>query len=78
MMKITEYLMSLKDIEDVRIPNRTAFSLQEMYFLNVPCFLKYYYEDEATDNETSNDSFDSSFESKNIPGANESSHTSKL
>jgi len=65
MLKITEYLMSLKEVEDVRINNRKAFSLQHTFKLNVPSFLKYYYEDESSiDNEHSVESIDSSLEMK--------------
>jgi hypothetical protein len=48
--RITEYLMELKDLDDVRTINRKTFSLQELYELDVPSFLKYYYDDEKSPN----------------------------
>jgi len=56
--KIKDYLLSLKDLEDVRTINRKTFSLTELCKLNIPSFLKYYYEDE-NENDVSNDSVDS-------------------
>lgn len=54
--KIRDYLLSLKDLEDVRVINRKTFSLTELYELDVPSFLKYYYEDELSGNEECLDS----------------------
>ena len=45
--KIADYLLSLKDLDDVRTTNRKTFSLTELYELDVPRFLKYYYEDDT-------------------------------
>ena len=43
--KIKDYIISLKDMDDVRIANRKTFSLMELYELNISSFLKYYYDD---------------------------------
>eukprot|EP00831_Metopus_contortus_P079916 TRINITY_DN804_c0_g2_i1.p1 TRINITY_DN804_c0_g2~~TRINITY_DN804_c0_g2_i1.p1 ORF type:complete len:345 (+),score=47.62 TRINITY_DN804_c0_g2_i1:137-1036(+) len=51
--KITNYLLSLKEVEDVREINRLTFSLSELRDLNLPSFVKYYHEE---DNEISVDS----------------------
>ncbi len=48
MPKIAEYLLGLEGLEDVRSVNRQTFSLTELYELNVPRFLKYYYDEEKT------------------------------
>ncbi len=45
MPKIRDYLISLKDLEDVRVINRKTFSLTELYELDISSFLKYYYDD---------------------------------
>ena len=45
MPKIRDYLISLKDMEDVRITNKKTFSLTELYDLDISSFLKYYYDD---------------------------------
>ena len=44
--KIRDYILSLKDLDDVRTKNQKTFSLTELYILDVPSFLKYYYDDE--------------------------------
>ena len=54
--KITDYLLSLKDVEDVRAINRRTFSLSELYDLDVPRFIKYYYDDEEADGSRKGDS----------------------
>lgn len=43
--KIYDYLMSLKDLPDVRVKNKETFSLTQLYSLNISRFLKYYYDD---------------------------------
>eukprot|EP01022_Parablepharisma_sp_SALTPOND_P014065 TRINITY_DN1893_c0_g1_i1.p2 TRINITY_DN1893_c0_g1~~TRINITY_DN1893_c0_g1_i1.p2 ORF type:complete len:570 (-),score=59.52 TRINITY_DN1893_c0_g1_i1:7307-9016(-) len=45
MPKIRDYLVSLKDLEDVRVINKKTFSLTELYELDISSFLKYYYDD---------------------------------
>ncbi len=77
MLKITDYLMSLKDADDVRTVNRATFSLQRMCTLDVLSFLKYYDEDEANENDVSGDSFDSSFDSKSSCNESVSSTTAE-
>lgn len=42
LIKIKDYLLSLKDVQDVRVINRKNFSLQELYDLNPSGFVKYY------------------------------------
>ena len=49
MPKIKDYLISLKDLEDVRIVNMKTFSLTELYELEISTFLKYYYDDPKLD-----------------------------
>jgi len=44
MPKIRDYLISLKDLEDIREINKRTFSLSELYKLEVSSFLKYYYD----------------------------------
>ncbi len=56
--KIRDYLLNLKDLEDVRVINRKTFSLSELSKLDVPSFVKYYYEPD-NENDISNDSMDS-------------------
>jgi len=56
--KIADYIMSLKDLPDVRLKNRDTFCLSQLYSLNIQGFLKYYY-DEGNDNDGSVDSSDS-------------------
>ncbi len=46
MPKIRDYLLSLKDLEDVREINRKTFSLTELCRLDIACFLKYYLRDD--------------------------------
>lgn len=50
MPKIRDYLISLKDLEDVRAINMRTFSLTELYRLDISSFLKYY-QDESKENE---------------------------
>ena len=45
MPKIRDYLISLKDLDDVRTINTKTFSLTELYELDISSFLKYYYDD---------------------------------
>lgn len=45
MPKIKDYLISLKDLDDVRTINMKTFSLKELYDLEISNFLKYYYDD---------------------------------
>lgn len=54
LLKTTEYLLSLKDVEDVRKLNSKTFCLQDLYALDVAKFLKYYYmlDEEATSDES--------------------------
>jgi Dullard-like phosphatase family protein len=44
MPKIRDYLISLKDLEDIREINKRTFSLSELYKLEISSFLKYYYD----------------------------------
>lgn len=44
MPKIRDYLISLKDLEDIRVINMRTFSLSELYHLDISSFLKYYYD----------------------------------
>lgn len=44
MPKIKEYLISLKDLEDIRVINMKTFSLSELKKLGVSSYLKYYYD----------------------------------
>jgi len=62
MLKITDYLMSLKDVTDIRIKNKEEFEMNRMSRLDICRFLKYYSEEE-NNTDSSFDSFDSSFES---------------
>jgi len=48
MPKIKDYLISLKDLEDVRVINKKTFSLTELIEMNISSFLKYYYDDPVT------------------------------
>ncbi len=59
---IKNYLLGLKDLDDFRKKNRQTFSLKELYDLNVHNFLKYYCEDDGSDDDFSGDSFDNSLE----------------
>ena len=43
--KIKDYIITLKDMEDVRIINKKTFSLTELFELNISSFVKYYYDD---------------------------------
>ena len=45
MSKLVQYLMSIKDLDNIRERNGKTFGLEELLGLNVPSFLKYYYED---------------------------------
>eukprot|EP00826_Nyctotherus_ovalis_P057436 TRINITY_DN7849_c0_g1_i2.p1 TRINITY_DN7849_c0_g1~~TRINITY_DN7849_c0_g1_i2.p1 ORF type:complete len:498 (-),score=152.55 TRINITY_DN7849_c0_g1_i2:110-1603(-) len=45
MPKIRDYLISLKDLEDIRAINTRTFSLTELYRLDISSFLKYYQEE---------------------------------
>lgn len=64
LVKIKDYLLSLRGTQDFRIKNRQCFSLKELYDLNVHNFLKYYDngEDTESDNDISGDSFDNSLD----------------
>jgi hypothetical protein len=42
--KIKDYLIKLKDLEDIRVINRKTFSLSKLCELEVSSFLKYYYD----------------------------------
>lgn len=44
LLKIKDYLISLKDVQDVRVINRKNFSLTELYEIDTSNFLKYYSE----------------------------------
>lgn len=46
MLKIKDYLINLKDLEDVTTINRKIFSLTELYELDISPILRYYYDDE--------------------------------
>lgn len=51
LLKMKDFLISLKDVEDVRKIIKNTFRLQELYTLDVNKFLKYYYTlDEESDN----------------------------
>jgi len=42
LLKIKDYLLSLKDVQDVRVINRKNFSLTELYNLNLCSIIKFY------------------------------------
>eukprot|EP00826_Nyctotherus_ovalis_P065420 TRINITY_DN9620_c0_g2_i1.p1 TRINITY_DN9620_c0_g2~~TRINITY_DN9620_c0_g2_i1.p1 ORF type:complete len:505 (+),score=102.93 TRINITY_DN9620_c0_g2_i1:207-1721(+) len=42
MLKIKDYLISLKDLEDIRVINKRTFSLSELVKLDVASFIVYY------------------------------------
>ena len=46
MLKIKDYLITLKDLEDVTAINKKMFSLTDLYECDITSFLKYYYDDE--------------------------------
>lgn len=46
MLKIKDYLINLKDLEDMTVINKKTFSLTELYEFDITSFLKYYYDDE--------------------------------
>ena len=45
LVKVTNHIMALKDLKDVRAGNREGFGLQQMYNLNAARFLRYYEEE---------------------------------
>lgn len=58
--KIKDYLLSLKDLDDFRIINKKTFSLTELYQLDIPSFLKYYYEESSANFESTAEDTDNS------------------
>ena len=66
LLKIADYLIALKDDEDVRMQNRATFGIQDMYKLNVPSFIKYYSEEENNTDSSFESSFESATEADNI------------
>eukprot|EP00826_Nyctotherus_ovalis_P055363 TRINITY_DN7345_c0_g1_i3.p1 TRINITY_DN7345_c0_g1~~TRINITY_DN7345_c0_g1_i3.p1 ORF type:complete len:286 (-),score=64.78 TRINITY_DN7345_c0_g1_i3:135-992(-) len=42
LVRVANYLMALKNLDDVRTGNKAAFGIQQMYKLNVARFLRYY------------------------------------
>ncbi len=55
MPKIRDYLLSLKDLEDVRVINRKTFSLMELKALDVASFYKYYLDNDDKPDEKEED-----------------------
>lgn len=75
--KIKDYINGLEGQKDVRVNNRKSFCLTELSNHDVPCFLKYYYEDEKSDKEE-NDFIGDYIETEDDPLINESPTTKAL
>ncbi len=64
LLQIKDYLLNLKDAEDFGAANKPTFSLKDLYELEITRFLKYYSQDEGSDDENSGDSVESSCEAE--------------
>lgn len=76
--KIKDYIQGLAGSPDVREINRKSFCLTELSKHDVPCFLKYYYQDEISENEDYDDIVEDCIDTGVEPFTTESPRTREL